>query len=98
MPKKLKNPEKYIERLKREVQEWKGISDANFESCRRAEGKYWFTYSKGVTKSVSLSSLSLAREVRLNSEVIIRGRVVEIKQGAEKPEVTFELRDVHYNE
>lgn len=99
MPREMKNPMKYIQRLKQQLK-WAGESVDHFRDlAAKRLGSYWFTYEDGVTKSVSNLSIEQARKVRIGSEVIMRGNVLKIEQiEPEKVTVTFSVKDVRCNE
>lgn len=87
---KYKNPDKYIERLKREI-EWKDdlVQQANDEWIKaikerdelrdNAYGEYWFEYSDpGAEKGVNLnghSTIKMLNRIDIGDEVVMIAKV-----------------------
>lgn len=70
---KYKDPDKYVEKLKLEIDFLRKQRD-------RLNPTYWFTYKKGTTLSVEFSSGDIAKKVRLLDNLQLSGRVIELKQ------------------
>jgi len=96
--KKLKNPMKYIERLKRYLSWEKENNDYLRKELHKAVGSFWFTYKAGTEKGVVLG-LNATRRCRINDKVIIHGNVRSIvpNDGGDYA-VTFHIHDVHIKE
>lgn len=97
MPRKLKNPEKYIRILKRRLEWSQKARDDNWKRLKDATGNYWFgcNFSHGF----DLSSVEKARKVRIGSTVIIKGQVNSMKLIENgKVEVYFQFTDVNYTD
>lgn len=106
--KKIKNPEKYIQKLKCQVKRMETSLDywRNLNSDKAAElnelrqsafGAHWFTYESGVTNSVSHSSNGeLTKNVTIGKQVVILGSIMEFQRSANgKNSTTFELKKVY---
>jgi len=100
MPRKISNPLKYIERLKKQRDEaWQRARELKDEKIKLA-GWYLFNYSDpGLKATVSPLSMFNARKVKIGSEIIMRGRVTEIKINSEgMVDMEFRMKNVTYNE
>jgi len=71
---KYKNPDKYIEKLKIQLERNKVFIKLQSNRLSKARGSHWFTYEDGVTTDISLTTEDL-RDAKLNQEVIIQGRI-----------------------
>lgn len=76
---KYKNPDKYIDVLKKQQAEaWRSRA-AMFEEMIKERGLHWFKYRDGVTKGVYPDDREDARKCRIDDHVVIHGRVKSIE-------------------
>ena len=76
---KYKNPDKYIDVLKKQQAEaWRSRAFF-FEKLEKERGRYWFKYRKGATRAVALNDRESARKCRIDDHVVIHGRVKSIE-------------------
>lgn len=93
---KFKNPDKLIEKLKRELKLKSDECDhwlkqfekeviVNNDLKDNAFGKLWFYYKDNITHSVAFVNdpLEKSKQGNVGDEVIILGKVIEITQSAE---------------
>ncbi len=91
---KYKNPDKYIKRLKDDVERQSAFSNDWYEECRAVRGYHWFRYSSNITKNVVLD-VSDASKSRIGQTVKIKGKVIGYKKdGRDNYVVTMELKEV----
>ena len=96
--KKLKNPMKYIQRLKKYLSWEKENNDCLRKELRKAVGSFWFSYGIGVEQSAVLG-LNKTRRCRINDEVLLHGNVKSIVPNDDGDyTVTFHIHDVHIKE
>ena len=96
--KKLKNPMKYIQRLKKYLAWEKESVEYLRKQLREAVGSFWFTYKAGIEQGVVLG-LNSTRRCRINDEVLIHGNVKSIVPRDDGDyTVTFHIHDVHIKE
>lgn len=95
---KYKNPDKYIERLKVEVERVWDYYESSGEDFQKERGVHWFNYENGVTKTVALKAKD-ASESRIDQTVKLNGKII----GYERTEsglytVTMEIKEVRLKE
>lgn len=73
-----KNPDKYIEALKREIKWLEGVRHNLQGQVEEVEGVHWFEYKEN-THSVSFGRPSIAHAAHIGQRVIAQGKVVELK-------------------
>jgi len=94
---KYKNAEKYIKRLKNEIERGNELKNVLRKRWYNAHGLFWFNYKDGVETSIVLSPEE-ARKFHLEDEVIVRGKIIRFEQSLDgKYIVTFTLKEVRAN-
>lgn len=96
MPKKLKNPAKYIRVLKNRLENAALWTETLRDRLRIAQGTPWFTYADDVVKTAVLEA-DMARKFHVEDEVIIRGKIISFEPEGDRYKVTFTLKDVRAN-
>ena len=91
---KFKNPDKYIDVLKKQNEEAWENSRATFKELLLVQGKHWFNYKKGKTLGANPGDLETARQCRIGDSVIMHGEVISIK----RDDIHFELSEVRIRE
>ncbi len=90
---KYKNPDKFIERLKTQLDEaWKATREANED-----QGNWVLTFSKNTEFSINATSRRLG-EFRTNDIVIITGRIKKITEELDSSEIEYDKITVRRKE
>lgn len=90
---KYKNPDKYIERLKQEVERSWEYQESTWGNYKREKGAFWFTYEDDVVKKVLLD-VDDANQSRIGQAVKLEGTIIGYERNGERYSVTMELKDV----
>ena len=92
--KKMKNPRKYVERLKKDLAWWKKTSSENSEEWMKAIGKYWFFWKPVFHVPVEISKTIPVDGLHPGDEVIMVGKITEIHQTPEGNSAVMEFTEV----
>ena len=91
---KIKNPDKYIQVLKRRVETLEENNDILRKRCLDAEGKSWFTYEDGVTKGVRFTDVETSKRCHLGKKVSLIGYVEKLVIEEGEASASFRIKDV----
>uniref|UniRef100_A0A6H1ZRI4 Uncharacterized protein n=1 Tax=viral metagenome TaxID=1070528 RepID=A0A6H1ZRI4_9ZZZZ len=94
---KYKNAEKYIKRLKNEIERINGRHNDLRKWWYATRGLFWFDY-KDVVEQKAVLSTEDARKFHVEDEVIVHGKIIKFERGDNgKYVVTFTLKTVRVN-
>ena len=90
---KLKNPRKYVERLKTRIAELKESHSTVWDLARKARGDHWFNWKSPVAHSTSFTTKEIDG-LHPGDEVIMVGKITEIHQTLEGNSAKMEFKEV----
>ena len=92
--KKIKNPEKYVKRLKSRIESLESFVTKQTGRLMDERGVPWFFFVDGITHGVEFHNKEVAQQCRISQPIIIKGQVVSIHDKEGKRSATLSLKEV----